>query len=72
MDGRLIIDQKDFRRYAITQVPAPAHRQGKKTSRDGFEYISVCEELIDGRWEGFVSMHTWEEFAAENLAVQHA
>lgn len=63
--GKLIIDQHDFRRYAITQVQAPAHRR----SQDGFEYIAVCEELIAGRWEGFVSMHTWEEFAAEKMAV---
>jgi hypothetical protein len=62
----LKINQPDFRRYAIEQVPATDPRY----SHGGFAYIAECYELVDGHWEGFIAIHTFEDFAADNLSLE--
>jgi hypothetical protein len=44
---RLVIDQPDFRAYEPQWVTGP---HGVRM------LIRECEELVDGRWEGFVSI----------------
>ena len=45
---RLAIDQPDFRAYEPETVSGP---HGTRVQ------IQECEELVQGRWEGFVSIH---------------
>jgi hypothetical protein len=44
---KLVIDQPDFRAYEPQWVTGP---HGVRM------LIRECEELVDGRWEGFVSI----------------
>jgi hypothetical protein len=45
--GKLIIDKPDFKVYNLGI-----------TNHNGKEYrLKQCYELIEGHWEGFVSMH---------------
>ena len=61
MEQVLIINKPDFRRYA-TQ---------KSNRTDGrIEYYSVCEELIGGRWEGFVSIKNERQYREDKDKIK--
>ena len=46
-NGRLVIDQPDFRKYAPEWLSGPGHTR---------MLVAVCADLIDGRWESFISI----------------
>lgn len=47
MDKQFIIEQKDFRAYYPERV---------QDKNGNFIWIQVCEELVAGKWEGFISL----------------